>query len=68
MEAEHNVQQWKEQAEEARAELVKSKSNAKVLQTELENTLRELAQARGEALTQGGLASSSKQPAEVGEL
>jgi hypothetical protein len=68
MEADHNIQQWKEQADEARTELVKSKSNAKVLQAELENTLKELAQARGETLNQGGLASSSKQQAEVGKF
>ncbi|KAJ2935094.1 hypothetical protein H1R20_g2036, partial [Candolleomyces eurysporus] len=46
MEAEHNVQLWKEQAEEARTEYIKCKSNAKVLQTELENTQKELARVR----------------------
>ncbi|RXW25714.1 hypothetical protein EST38_g194 [Candolleomyces aberdarensis] len=55
MEAEHNVQLWKEQAEEARTEYLKCKSNAKVLQTELENTQKELARVRGEAAR--GLAS-----------
>ena len=67
MEAEHNVKLWKEQAEEARNEYIKCKSNAKVLQTELENTQKELARVRGESPKQGGVVSREQQ-VEIGEF
>ncbi|KAJ2917964.1 hypothetical protein MD484_g2415, partial [Candolleomyces efflorescens] len=61
LEAEEDVKEWREQAEEARKELVKSKSNAKVLQKELDNTLREVAQALAEVSNKDTLASGSRQ-------
>ena len=69
LEAEEDVKDWREQAEEARKELVKSKSNAKVLQIELDNTLRELAQARGEASSQDStLPSGGRKDTKSGEF
>ncbi|KAJ2935091.1 hypothetical protein H1R20_g2035, partial [Candolleomyces eurysporus] len=57
LEAENNAKLWKEQADEVRTEYIKCKSNARVLQTELENTQKELARIRAEAPKQGALSS-----------
>ncbi|RXW25713.1 hypothetical protein EST38_g195 [Candolleomyces aberdarensis] len=47
-EAEKNAKLWKEQADEAKIEYTKCKSNARVLQQELENTQKELTRVRNE--------------------
>ena len=65
MEAEHKIELWKEQADEARKENIEFKSKVRVLPVELDSTQKELAQVRDEY--QGNVKLIRKIPTEIGE-
>ena len=66
MESEQKANLWKEQAEETRAEYIQCKSNARVLQIELDSTQKKLARVQEECKRQGQLIRELRR--EIGEL
>ncbi|KAJ2926516.1 hypothetical protein H1R20_g10574, partial [Candolleomyces eurysporus] len=55
MESEQKANLWKEQADETRTEYIQCKSNARVLQIELDSTQKELARVQEDCKRQGHL-------------
>ncbi|RXW13256.1 hypothetical protein EST38_g12596 [Candolleomyces aberdarensis] len=55
MESEQKANLWKEQADETRTEYIQCKSNARVLQVELDSTQKKLARVQEECKMQGHL-------------
>ncbi|KAJ2935096.1 hypothetical protein H1R20_g2038, partial [Candolleomyces eurysporus] len=60
MESEQKANLWKEQAEETRTEYIQCKSNARVLQIELDSTQKKLARFQEECKRQGHLIEELK--------
>ncbi|RXW13257.1 hypothetical protein EST38_g12597 [Candolleomyces aberdarensis] len=68
MESEQNAKLWKEQAEERRTEYIQSKSNARLLQIELDSTQKELARVQEECKGQGDLITELRKEIESKSL